>query len=564
MKQELKYLRLFEAFESIKLSKTLSFLNSDGKSKFLSSLKSIANVIDFPISKLSDEYFQYLPFKKALELNFSYEDKPCDATSQQAFPEFSVDGEVCDKGMVKRKWGRSVRQAKCPICNGTGVKKRDTYDIKWIKFWFDKDGNFVKVTGTDGQVRAQRSYMAMQTLKVADQALAGGDISRSLNDYDVVQDLTNSELLALPTGSIVKLKLNNTNTVCIVWKGRDGRMYAIQNSHSGSSDDNSNDWRQYGNNSWVVTGRSEYSGTPQLLAPKGVKVDKPTEEDEDDKIDPYTWNAPLELSRYGGVRLSNDSTMSSYLSNAHFAIVLNFLDLKNSGFTNIKDIKSQREESKEGALALMDDETVKQQNIRRYIDEISNRLSISSEISDLNKTISRFLGGYYSGLYILRGRNSGELQSFINYLYRFLTSDLDKEYNYKEALNYYKHVIDNNIRFNSDVTNSIKEMRSELKKRDREELMPVLDGILDLIQTIGDKFKNMNIETLEDIEIILEKIKSIRSVYKDSDRMRLRELYYVTEQFSNTPRALSYLLDIDDTEKTLEKIQKFKKFVERL
>lgn len=564
MKQELKYLRLFEAFESIKLTKTLSFLNNDGKSKFLSSLKSIANVIDFPISKLSDEYFQYLPFKKALELNFSYEDKPCDATSQQSFPDFAVAGAVCDKGMVDRKWGRSVRKAKCTICNGTGVKKRDTYDIKWIKFWFDKDGNFVKVTGTDGQVRAQRSYMTMQTLKVADQALAGGDISRSLSDYDVVQDLTNSELLALPTGSIVKLKLNNTNTVCIVWKGRDGRMYAIQNSHSGSSDDNSNDWRQYGNSSWVVTGRTEYSGIPQLLAPKGVKVDKPTEEDEDDKIDPYTWNAPLELSRYGGVRLSNDSTMSSYLSNAHFAIVLNFLDLKNSGFTNIKDIKSQREESKEGALALMDDETVKQQNIGRYIDEISNRLSISSEISDLNKTISRFLGGYYSGLYILRGRNSGELQSFINYLYRFLTSDLDKEYNYKEALNYYKHVIDNNIRFNSDVTNSIKEMRSELKKRDREELMPVLDGILDLIQTIGDKFKNMNIETLEDIEIILEKIKSIRSVYKDSDRMRLRELYYVTEQFSNTSRALSYLLDIDDAEKTLEKIQKFKKFVERL
>ena len=103
MKQELKYLRLFEAFESIKLSKTLKFVNNSSRESFLTVLKAIGNSIDFPISKFSDEYFEYLPFKKALDLNFSQEDTPCDATSKQAFPEFGIDGEVCDKGMIKRK-----------------------------------------------------------------------------------------------------------------------------------------------------------------------------------------------------------------------------------------------------------------------------------------------------------------------------------------------------------------------------------------------------------------------------------------------------------------------------
>jgi hypothetical protein len=196
--------------------------------------------------------------------------------------------------------------------------------------------------------------------------------------------------------------------------------------------------------------------------------------------------------------------------------------------------------------------------------KISNRLNIPSEIGDLNKTINRFMGGYYAGLYVLRGRNMGELQSFISYLYSFLTSELDKEYNYSQALEYFKRVVDNNIRFNSDVTTSIKEMRSELKTRDREELIPVLDAILDLNQAITDKFKKIDIETLEDIEIIFEKIKAIRNVYRDSDRLKVRECYYITEHFSNSSRALSYLLDIRDLEKTLERIQKLKKFIERL
>jgi hypothetical protein len=563
MKQELKYLRLFEAFESIKLSKTLKFLNKDGKSKFLSSLKNIATAIDFPISKFSDEYFQYLPFKKALDLNFSYEDKPCDATSGQAFPDFAVAGAVCDSGMVDRKWGRSVRKAKCPICNGTGVKKKESFDIKWVKFWFDKDGNFVNVTGTDGQIRDQYQSTNMKALSISQEALAPGDISRNYSDYDVVKELTNSELLTLPTGAIIKIRLEGRDTIAVVWRSTNGGFFAIQNTHSGSSDDYSTDWRRYGRNSWVITGRTEYTGTPQLLVPKGVKVEVSDDDDLDDKIDPYTWNAPL-VARHGGIVLGKDPNMSKFLTNAHFAIVLNFLDLKNSGFIQTKDTKKEREESRKGALALMSDESVKQQNLRRYIDEISNRLNIPSEIGDLNKTINRFMGGYYAGLYVLRGRNMGELQSFISYLYSFLTSELDKEYNYSQALEYFKRVVDNNIRFNSDVTTSIKEMRSELKTRDREELIPVLDAILDLNQAITDKFKKIDIETLEDIEIIFEKIKAIRNVYRDSDRLKVRECYYITEHFSNSSRTLSYLTDITDVEKTLVKIQKLKKFIERL
>jgi hypothetical protein len=67
--KQLKHIKLFEAFESVKLGKTLSFINSSAKSTFIDNLKRIAKNYDFPISKFNDDMFQYLPFKSALRKN---------------------------------------------------------------------------------------------------------------------------------------------------------------------------------------------------------------------------------------------------------------------------------------------------------------------------------------------------------------------------------------------------------------------------------------------------------------------------------------------------------------
>ena len=63
---EMKYLMLFEAFESKILSKTLGYINTSDKSSFMDRIKRLCKTIDFPLSKMSDEYFEYLPFKSAL------------------------------------------------------------------------------------------------------------------------------------------------------------------------------------------------------------------------------------------------------------------------------------------------------------------------------------------------------------------------------------------------------------------------------------------------------------------------------------------------------------------
>ena len=65
----MKYIKLFEAFQSTILSKTLGYLDKWSKPVFLEHVKKVCKEVDFPISELNDDYFQYLPFKKALSVN---------------------------------------------------------------------------------------------------------------------------------------------------------------------------------------------------------------------------------------------------------------------------------------------------------------------------------------------------------------------------------------------------------------------------------------------------------------------------------------------------------------
>lgn len=96
----MKYLKLFEAFESNILSKTLKYLSKSSKDSFLEEVKQICDEMDFPYSKLSDEYFEYLPFNNALK---------------------KIDG-----------------------------------DNKIYKFWLNSDGDLINTTLTDGEILKQK------------------------------------------------------------------------------------------------------------------------------------------------------------------------------------------------------------------------------------------------------------------------------------------------------------------------------------------------------------------------------------------------------------------------
>lgn len=92
----LKYIKLFEAFKSNKLSKTLSYINENSKKEFLNDISDLSTYLDFPESELSDNDFKYLPFNKALKI------KPDENKTLIKFW-FSEDGKYINKTITNKE-----------------------------------------------------------------------------------------------------------------------------------------------------------------------------------------------------------------------------------------------------------------------------------------------------------------------------------------------------------------------------------------------------------------------------------------------------------------------------
>lgn len=535
--KNLKYIKLFEAFESVKLSKTLGFISKEARGTFISQLKSIADKMDLPYSKYSDDYFQYLPFKKALDLNKTIEDEPCDATSRSEFPQYSVDGETCQGGRLKRRWGAGIRSVVCPVCNGTGVKPKKYNEIKWIKFWFNKDGKYVLTTGTDGKSRNQIGNSGIPDVS---HIIA---TSQDLSDYKEIKTISrSSQFLDYPNGTFIHIKIDNKILIGRIWNDRDrGRSFIIQDRADGSRPEYSNGWERYGPCGWDVTnGDYNSSVTPKVLLPKGVD-----ETTDDERVDPYTWNSVIVLRN---MTLSNYNDMKSRLSEAHFALVLDYLDLKKSEFKTKGQISSEREKSKKGATAFLSDEDIKKANIRKYSEELAKRIQITPELANIDSLIFRFFGQSKFGYYVLRGRHFGDFNSLITYIYRFLqptTSEEDKADYQDSIVQYIKRKSEVNSDFNVDADRIVKSVFKNVSN-EKKKLLPKLE---ELNKSILDRFKSFKIESIDDIELFFAKMESVRKIWKESDRFsNTRKLFYLIENMTDEYRVERYLSDFYDNQ----------------
>ena len=528
MKPELKYIRIYEAFESEILGKTLAFINKDSQSTFLSHLKDITSSLDMPLSRLSDEQFQYLPFKRALNLNTTLEDDPCDATSGTAFPKYEVPGETCNGGMSKRKWGQSTRMVSCPICGGTGVKKRNNIEMKWVKFWFSKDGVFVTMTGTDGEIRDQYSGVGKAEI-----------FSRNESDYvlDRTVRRNGEEVRSLVTGDIVKINIGRS-CIGMIW-AEGNRRYVLQDVQGGGQPTGS-EWAKFARYSWEIT-QLDFNGSISLLR----KKDKPKEKEKEEEVNPYTWNA-LANFRYGSFNLRNFPDMEQQLKDAHFALVLDWQELKNIASTSeektLSTIKTERDVRKKDVLALKTDDEIRKANISRYIQSISDRINVT-DLKDLPKHLVRLFGWNSCGIYILSGRNFDAFSTVISIISKFLKSneEEDKTYYLEQVKNLLRKTNRTNLEFNELVNTKLREAYKNLQDSNRDQYTPILDKYFEFNKAIMDKFfKDKSVDCIEDLDTLYAKINSIRTLINNSSRYS--NIKQSNVYFDNITRSDSWTL----------------------
>lgn len=541
--------KIYEAFNSHILSQTMKFVNKSSRKSFSEEINNIAKTIDYPISNLSDELFQYLPFKKALYLNSVESDIPCDATSKMAFPDYAVDDEVCDGGMIKRKWGRQIRKVTCPICKGTGVKPDNTSKIKWLKFWFSKDGEFICSTLTDNIIR-QSPQLKKSSLE--------------LDDYDIDRQIDVSELRTIPVGTIVKLKTSRYNHyhVAIIYRSNTGQTYAIQNHSDGGYDSYSNEWRKYGRYSWAVPNSDTYN-------PVFILKPKHESEKEIDEIDPYDWNAPIVYSRYGGIQTYGRSIKPDDIKDAHFALVVDFEELKKSKYTKRSITKQNREDSRKDALSLKSDSDIRRENINKYIAKLSSNIKIDDELTNFNKLFLRILGWTNCGWYVLLGYGKGSINDIITYMcsYMKLESDSNKQY-YSELI---KNIIsdktkENTVR-NEEVTVGLQRAYKYFQKSDSDkdkQILEILDIYYDINRAIYDLIKSIKTETIEDLEVFYSKIDTLYHMFYNHSRYReARRIRYFLSYINREDNYNMLIGDVYNPEETIRELKMILNFIKK-
>lgn len=458
MKNNLKYIQLFEAFDSKVLGKTLGYIkDSNDREKFFNQIKKMCSSIDYPLSKLSDDYFEYLPFKKALKVAAMTGDEPCEATSAREFPQYAVEGAKCEGGKIKRKWGARTRDVVCPVCNGTGVKSKKS-ELKLLKFWFTAEGKYVATTMVDGIIR----------------------------------------------GAILK--------------------------------------------------------------------NKAKKEEVELEADPLTWNVACNFN-YSGVQASSDN-VEKLIKDAHFAIVFDYGKLKKSEFETRSNIESSREMAKKGSRLdpSQSDEEIRKRNIERYINTISQNLDITKDISNCNKLITRSLGGKRGAIFVVYTTDIyNRFSNIINDYLRLLRAESDSnKQSIAEEISYRAEELFSVGMKRSNKSNDIlKEIRNRLKSENKDEkYFKILDLLSEISEAIYDNLNNYQVDSIEDFEVVAQKVSSMRNVLKSDRYVASRFFSYVVDNIaSERPnRAYNNLVDdyYVDTDSLLVSLQRIKTLMTKL
>lgn len=501
----MKYLKLYEGFESDRVSAILSFLNKKIKNEyntqdFLKTLKKLADQFDFPLSTLSDKEIQYLSVNKALSV-------------------------------------------------GKGEEAMNPSGIYCIKYWFSLEKGYLCSTGTGNKTMDYNKYNSYSGVMMSNgEGLDQSHLAYLTREYNIGGVITPTRLGDLRTGDKVVMVCGddfNGDPAYLTFgeiyadnRRNDDELqyYFYQNDHEGSDPGSTRNnitlpdrYNLYAGNAayqyaWSL-GSSDDPSDDHCMIHKVIIDENPLRfKDEDlDKINKteesvWDFNLPLDGTTLEEWNNRKTRTFNKVNKEANFAIVL-FLDdiiIKNVDDTK-SDIIKRRKSFKKDALALRKPEDIRKENVERYLTTLFKKLGIEQdkqEFKNLNSVVlSSIIGDYFiialynSSAYIDR------LSDFITYLYR-LMSDSEDSYNFEKTYELFKTIKKRRLKQTTAYSNGIKVIKDS-DNQNAERMSDVIDKITNIGQILSNSIKNRNIETIEDLKSIQVRLASLYELVQD-------------------------------------------------
>ncbi len=510
----MKYILLFEAFKSEMLSATLNHLSQTGRGIFLDEIDKISGAIDFPKSEITDEFFSYVP-------------------------------NVGDKA----------------INIGTDISLEDD---NCLKFWFDIKGNFIATTTVrKGAGGGKEGYKVVDTYT---------SLHKLLDDTKPLLIEENGKFSYIPgkikTGDKFWIKLESIYLLATAYiqtifniqnQVSQNSLYMIQNYNDGSTPDSlqyltnrsgaysiesevnledgttlyvldngkkiiSENWKQYGDYSWMITSRGDYQGNPELLEPTSDKLEQRKE-----NLLYYWYDKRINIDTHGD--------FEEVIKKAHFALVLDFKKLKESNYKKKSEIGKEREELKKGLITSDKHAEIKKMNIQRYLDKISQKIQIDPEFKNLDDMFWKIFNRRTILIDVLNDTASiDEYYRFISRISEFIT---EREYEPdmpERRINYLLGNITGGVKKaylnSSKEASKYSESESDLRRYLNSErsgypeivdkMLIFLDKFLEVCDGFAKDVSLFEKESIDDLEILKLKLKNVKELYESSSYSRFR------------------------------------------
>ena len=496
----MKYLKLYEAFSSNTLSKLYKHLKKKNATKtslnhFKEDLTTIMKSFDIPMDEISDEDVSYLSRRKALGLR--NEEK---------------------------------------VENESGI---------WaIKFWFDKDGEYIGTSGTGNEtfaVDAMPTNTGKQS-KPFDQnqwsylkSFQKTGILKPIleEDYENLKDGDEVIGVLVAPEDYEEQKIDNL-TLGRIFIDDDGDRYIVHDNSDAdgvSPDNDPSDIHpniEWGSYTWKIYGRQiaeDHFNLHQVL-----KSDSPLKYYSEKKElvnDPFEFNLSLEQHDDDSIKMGrwsgNYEEKVKIEKDADFSVILYIDDILKRGLKSPKEKGAEREESRKGAVALMTDEEFKRINLERIMKRVVEKIGVtpeSVELKNLQKVVANIVSSGISESYAFLGIITRDYRSIDSFSYQIkrLVSCLSIEggetmlgFVYNEFADDYRR-----IKRNSSVTYKNKKIAMYLIK-ERVELKPLYDVIMRISSKITKSILSKEIVRGEDLKKIFYKLGSIEDMTRDDE-----------------------------------------------
>jgi hypothetical protein len=465
----MNYIKLFEKFESVKLSKTIGFLKSKIDihqfTKFMDEFTVlIQKKFDIPISYISDDDIKVLNKNKALKVqNKEKEDK-------------------------------------------------NKFGVDYLNFWFSEEEGHILTT-----VVGDYNYRYSNRL-------GGIDIDRIKNDTNIlhgtlipvegVYDFQHLDKII----AVFSTDYNDKFTLGTIYI-YNGKTFAIQDDVVGGEPD-TDDWKILGANSWGLgNSNKDYFSSDCRLAVKYVSSDMSLGYND---IDNY-YHKNVIIDRNGNINDRIDTMGSINKSDFALVISINNLIKKNK---SVSDIISTKDDRKSGAIALLSDDVIKRINIDRYTTKLFNKYGIEKyqiDLKNIEFLANKLVMGKYALFSIVSSKYSLSIHpieglSNIGICIKYMISS-EGEYYFNE---YYSRLFSlyKSIRSQEDYYVKIyKENLEYIKsKTDAEsDTFKVLNLIENISEYISKYILSEKINNIYQIYSLLSFFKYINSTFSDSD-----------------------------------------------